>query len=61
MSRRRRVSREKIAADRARKRRDEGDPRPYMVILAKERDRLGIVPPLERSRSVITVKTGELL
>jgi hypothetical protein len=60
MSRRRRKpSREKIAADRARQRRDQGDPLPYMVILKQERDRLDLVPPVDRSRTVVNIPGPE--
>jgi len=56
MSRRRgRSWREQRAADRARKRRDDGDPLPYMMILAQERDRLGIVASVDKSRIVVNI------
>ena len=62
MSRRNRGTKERRAVERARKRRDGGDPRPYMIILKEERDRLGIIIPLTSSRKVITVTgTGDLL
>lgn len=63
MGRRRgRLWREQRAADRARERRDNGDPLPYMVILKQERDRLGIVPPVDKSRAVVNITgTGGML
>jgi hypothetical protein len=56
MSRRRgRQWREQRAVLRARKRRDNGDPLPYMVILKQERDRLNIIAPVDKSRKVVNI------
>lgn len=56
MSRRRgRGWKEQRATDNARKRRDAGDPLPYMMILKQERSRLGIIPPVDRSKSVVNI------
>lgn len=57
----RRSAREQRALDAARARRDEGDPLPFMMILKQERDRLGIILPVEKSkRPVRTIKSGLL-
>ena len=55
MTRTRRESRERIALRRARKRCDNGDPLPFMVVLKQERDRLNIIVPVTHSRTVINV------
>lgn len=49
-----RNSREQRALNAARRRRDNGDPLPFMVILKQERDRRDIIPPVEKSRRRIT-------
>lgn len=58
---RRRIAREQLALTRARERRDGGDPRPLMVILKQERDRLGIILPVEKSRRPVHTIRSELL
>lgn len=61
MTRRSRGTREERARTAARLRQEDGDTRPFMVILKQERDRLGIIPALERSRRrVETVRTDLL-
>jgi len=56
MSRRRgRSWREQKAADRARERRDSGDPLPYMIILKQERDKIGIIASVDKSRTVVNI------
>jgi len=56
VSRRRgKLWKEQRAADRARERRDKGDPLPYMVILKQERERLGIILPVDKSRKVVNI------
>jgi hypothetical protein len=55
---RKRITREQRAVRRARERQAGGDPLPYMMILKQERDRLGIVPELDRNRRrVVTVRS----
>lgn len=58
---RRRGTKEERARVAARRRQDEGDQRPFMVILNQERNRLGIVPALERSRRRVETVRSHLL
>jgi hypothetical protein len=57
----RRRNKELIALDHARTRRDGGDPLPFMVILKQERDKIGIVPPVEKSRRRVETVRSDLL
>jgi hypothetical protein len=58
---RNRGSKEQRATRRARERQAAGDPRPYMAILKAERDRLGIILPVEKSRRPVQTIRSELL
>jgi len=48
-----RLSKEQRALNAARRRRDNGDPLPFMLILSQERSRRDIIPPVEKSRRKI--------
>lgn len=58
---RRRTTREQRAVHKARERQAAGDPLPYMAILQQERNRLGIIPPVGRSRRNVVTIESELL
>lgn len=45
-----RKTREERARENARLRQENGDHRPFMVILKQERDRLGIILPVDKTR-----------
>jgi len=49
------MRREQRAVELARQRRDNGDPLPYMIILKQERDRVGIIIPVDKSRAVVNI------
>lgn len=56
-----RSSKEQRALNAARQRRDHGDPLPFMLILKQERNRRGIIPPVEKSRRKVETVRSDLL